>query len=72
MCYVGPCRQLLRKPNNRASPLVTLTMCSKELDEVLENYPSKSVVARAMTAARASIEAAIDRTTRRLERARLS
>ncbi|OLL72861.1 hypothetical protein Ae168Ps1_1241 [Pseudonocardia sp. Ae168_Ps1] len=30
------------------------------------------MVARAMTAARASIEAAIDRTTRRLERARLS
>ncbi|MBN9738728.1 MULTISPECIES: HD domain-containing protein [unclassified Pseudonocardia] len=44
----------------------------ERLDEILERYEPDSAVARAMTAARTSIEAAIDRTTRRLERARLS
>ncbi|WP_227013348.1 HD domain-containing protein [Pseudonocardia sp. EC080619-01] len=44
----------------------------ERLDEILERYEPDSAVARAMTTARTSIEAAIDRTTRHLERARLS
>ncbi|MBN9792521.1 phosphohydrolase [Pseudonocardia sp. TMWB2A] len=44
----------------------------ERLEEILERYEPDSVVARAMTAARTSIEIAIDQTMIRLERAKFS